>query len=593
MQLTEFIYTFVSALFASLIMVPFLCRWALDRDLVDEPNNRKIHDTATPRLGGIAIYMSFLFSLMVFSHLTQRMQGLLAGTLIIFAIGIVDDLHGITPFKKFVGELCAAITTMVVGHVYIHTLGNLFGYGEIILPVWLAIPFTIVAIVGVVNAFNLIDGLDGLAGGISVIALATFSLLAYQTGNVEVLVLCTALLGSLLGFLKYNFYPAQMFMGDTGSLMAGFVISIIAIYLTQGNAGQIQPIVPLLVIGLPVADTVRVMTLRMVNNHSPFSADLTHIHHKILDLGFEHRYTVILIYATSLLSSILTIIFHDSKPAWLLFSGYIMVTILLYWGIRFLSSHKSLLSFIGSDSNLGIRESSLYRTLAKIVAKMMVMQQILVFAYLGLATMAFTMEVNSQIKPLLIFLITTSFLLYLTRDSSNQYVVAIYYVIGQMIAYFVTIHGQENLVLGVPLKQIGDFLLVGMMSFTLLYFLFRQGMEFYLSSIDYLLAGVSLLLMMTAPHLQGNTILTGVLMRGIIFYVAIKVVAAQGKRATRSLLFTTICAMLFMGVIYEAKMILPFCHIPHNFTNKPRLTRFSCINPETEVKPPMNADERR
>jgi UDP-GlcNAc:undecaprenyl-phosphate GlcNAc-1-phosphate transferase len=556
----------MSAFFASLIMVPFLYRWALDCDLVDEPNNRKFHDTATPRLGGIAIYMSFLFSLMVFSHLTQRMQGLLAGTLIIFATGIVDDLHGITPFRKFAGELCAAITTIVVGHVYIHTLGNLFGYGEIILPVWLAIPFTIFAIVGVVNAFNLIDGLDGLAGGISVIILTTFSLLAYHTGNVEALVLCTALLGSLLGFLKYNFYPARMFMGDAGSLMAGFVISIIAIYLTQGNAGQIHPIVPLLVIGLPVADTVRVMTLRIINCQRPFSADRTHIHHKILDLGFEHRYTVILIYATSLLSSILTIVFHDLEPAWLLFVGYLMVTILFYWGIRFLNSHKLLLSFFVSDSNLGIRESSLYRTLAKFIANMMVMQQILVFAYLGLAIMAFTVEVNSEIRPLLIFLITILFLLYLTRDSSNQYVVAMYYGMGQMISYYVTIYGQEKLVLGVPLKQLGDFLLVGMMSFALLRFLFRRGGEFYLSSIDYLLAGVSLLLMVMAPYLQGNTILTGVLMRGIIFYVAVKVVAAQGERATRSLLYATICAMLIMGVTYEVKMFLPFCHIPQFMT---------------------------
>lgn len=335
-------YIFMTALAASLIMVPFLYRWGMQQKMLDLPNERKVHCDAVPRLGGIAICMAFLFTLLLYVDLPREMRGILAGVLIIFVTGLVDDLYGLSPMRKFFGEICAVLATMAVGNLYIRTLGDLFGQGEIILPFWIALPFTVVAIVGVVNAFNLIDGLDGLAGGVSVISLAGFGLLAFLSGNLEVQIVCVALVGAMLGFLRYNFFPARIFMGDAGSLMVGFIISFLALYLTQLGSSQIQPVVPLLVVGLPVADAVWVMISRLCSGKNPFAADRTHIHHKFLALGIEHSHTVILMYSISLFWAATALLLRD-QPAVLLLSGYLTVSILSYAALRVLRSQRHLL----------------------------------------------------------------------------------------------------------------------------------------------------------------------------------------------------------------------------------------------------------
>ena len=354
---------FVTALLGSLIMVPFLHRWGMRRNVLDLPDERKVHRHAVTRLGGIAICTAFLLTLLLYVDLSQGMRGILAGVTIVFVTGLIDDIHGLSPLCKFFGEICAVLTTMLVGNLYIRTLGDLFGMGEIVLPLWLALPFTVVAIVGVVNAFNLIDGLDGLAGGISVISLAAFALLAFRAGNIEVQILCVALLGAMLGFLKYNFFPARIFMGDAGSLAAGFVISFLAISLTQGSAGQVQPVVPLLVVGLPVADAVWVMTSRLCAGQSPFRADRTHVHHKFLALGFEHCQTVILIYSISLFWAATAVVLRD-EPALLLLGGYVMGSLLSYAALGSLRTRRDLLRSPGRELTVGISDSVSYQMAA-------------------------------------------------------------------------------------------------------------------------------------------------------------------------------------------------------------------------------------
>jgi UDP-GlcNAc:undecaprenyl-phosphate/decaprenyl-phosphate GlcNAc-1-phosphate transferase len=547
MPLIALSYIFMTALFASLLMVPFLHRWALDRRVVDIPDERKVHRNAVPRLGGIAICMAFLFSLLVFVDLTRGMRGILAGVLIIFVTGLVDDLHGISPMRKFFGELCAVLTTMVVGHLYIHTLGDLFGMGEIVLPFWLAIPVTLVAIVGVVNAFNLIDGLDGLAGGVSVITLAAFGVLTFHSANKEVLILCVALLGAMLGFLKYNFFPARIFMGDAGSLVVGFVISFLAICLTQGGAGQVQPVVPLLVIGLPVADAVWVMTSRICARQSPFVADRTHVHHKFLALGFEHRYTVILIYSISLFWAATAVFFQD-KPAVLLLGGYLVLSLLTYLAIRFLSTRRHLLRFLGKDSTVGIRESATYHLLADRVAGTMPLLQCFIFAYLALAAVAGSAVESSLLKLLLVFLVACSALLLFTRDSGNQFLLSMYYGAALVITFVVTRFGGMEFPPGHALRQWGELLLIGMALMTALRFIFRRPGEFYLTSLDYLLLGLTLFLAVVAPQITGVINLTGVLVRGIILFIAIKMVAEQGKRPARLMAYSILGALLVMTV---------------------------------------------
>jgi UDP-GlcNAc:undecaprenyl-phosphate GlcNAc-1-phosphate transferase len=541
------IYIFMTALFASLIMVPFLCRWGMEQKMVDVPDERKMHRHAVPRLGGISICMAFLFSLLVFVDLTREMGGILAGMLIIFVTGMVDDLYGLPPFRKFFGEVCAVLTTIVVSHFYIRTLGNLFGTGEIILPLWLAIPFTLVAIVGVVNAFNLIDGLDGLAGGVSVITLAAFAMLAYHSGNIDVQVFCVALLGGLLGFLKYNFFPARIFMGDAGSLVVGFIVGFLSIGLTQRGGSSIQPVVPLLVIGLPVADTLWVMARRIKEGHSPFVADRTHLHHKFLDLGFEHRYTVILIYGISLTWAALALCFHNDPPV-LLLAGYVTLNIMLYASLRFLGTRLHLLRFLGNDSNQGLRDSAKYKSMSTGMALTVRLLQVFVIVYLFLAILACHDTGSLLLHLILVFFAASCGLLFLTRDSGNQFLLSMYYGASMVITFVVTRFGSMGFPSGLALRQWGDLLLTGMALLTVLRFSFRKQGEFYLTSLDYLLLGLSIFLAVVAPQVSGIVNLTGVLVRGIILFTAFKVIAVQEKQATRLMAWAILGTLLVMGV---------------------------------------------
>lgn len=329
----------MTALFAALIIVPFLLRWALDTGKVDIPDGRKVHSEAVPRIGGIAIYTAFLFSLVIYVNIPSDIRGIIAGSLLLFVTGLVDDLYGMSPRSKFLGQISGCLVTIAVGHLYVHQLGDLFGLGPIVLPLWFAIPFTVFAVVGVVNAINLIDGLDGLAGGVSVIALAAFFYLGYSAGNPQVMVLCAGLLGALLGFLKYNLYPARVFMGDVGSLVVGFILAFVAISLTQTPGSPVKPVAPLLILGLPIIDTVWVFVRRLIKGQSPFAPDLTHIHHQLLGLGLNHHFTVIAIYGISLFWAAFSVLFHDG-PEPLLLVCYVMLSCALYLGLRHVTRNR-------------------------------------------------------------------------------------------------------------------------------------------------------------------------------------------------------------------------------------------------------------
>ena len=237
-------YSFMTALFAALIMVPFLRQWALDKDTVDLPDARKVHESPMPRLGGIAIFLAFLFSAIIYLPITQGVRGILAGSLIVFATGVVDDLNGLFSRGKFAGQAAACLVTIMVGDLYLSHLGNLFGFGEIILPAWIGIPFTVFAVVGVINAINLIDGLDGLAILPTVLVGTALGVIAYLTGHAnfasylnipyvagsgELVVFCGAIAGAGLGFLWFNTYPAQVFMGDVGALALGAALGTVAV----------------------------------------------------------------------------------------------------------------------------------------------------------------------------------------------------------------------------------------------------------------------------------------------------------------------------------------------------------------------------
>jgi UDP-GlcNAc:undecaprenyl-phosphate GlcNAc-1-phosphate transferase len=285
--------TLLICFIASIIITPIVKKLAIKIGAVDKPNQRKVHQKIMPRLGGLAIYLSFIIGLLVLRPEDEFAMPIIIGSLIIIITGVLDDLMELSAKIKLIGQLAAALVVVLGGvqvdYINIPFMGALdFGM--------LSIPLTILWIVGITNAINLIDGLDGLAAGVSSIALITISGMAILKGDAFVVSVGFIVLGSTLGFLLYNFHPAKIFMGDTGALFLGYMIGVLSL-LGFKNVTMISFIIPVIILGVPISDTFFAIIRRIVNKQPLSAPDKSHLHHCLLRLGFSHRQTVLLIYA--------------------------------------------------------------------------------------------------------------------------------------------------------------------------------------------------------------------------------------------------------------------------------------------------------
>lgn len=296
----------VICFFAALFITPLVKKLAIKIGAVDKPNDRKVHKKLMPRLGGLGIFLSFLIGFLIFLPETIEAWPIFVGAIIIIITGMLDDLFELTAKAKLGGQLLAAVVTVLGGvQMEFITLPN----GEMLHFGYLAIPITILWIVAITNAINLIDGLDGLAAGVSSIALLTISGLAISMGNPLIALIGLIMLGSTLGFLVYNFHPAKIFMGDTGSLFLGYMISVIAVMGLFKNVAVFSLIVPIIILGVPILDTLFAIIRRIIQRKPLSAPDKLHLHHCLINLGFTHRQTVIMIYAMSSLFSVAAIVF--------------------------------------------------------------------------------------------------------------------------------------------------------------------------------------------------------------------------------------------------------------------------------------------
>jgi UDP-GlcNAc:undecaprenyl-phosphate GlcNAc-1-phosphate transferase len=284
----------VAAMAISMMLIPIMVRFAPRLGLMDRPGARKVHAAPVPRVGGVGIVVGALIPIFFLLPPDKVSQAYIAGTLILFVFGLWDDMFEIGHYPKFIGQLVAVSIVVFYGDVYITTFPFIPG-GEI--PPLLGIPFTFVAMVGMINAINLSDGLDGLAGGESLFTLGAITLLAVLVDSVVALTITLTVIGGIFGFLRYNTYPARVFMGDSGSQFLGYTLGYLAILLTQSVDRDLSPAVVLLLLGLPVVDSLVVMVNRVRARISPFQAGRDHIHHRLLDLGFVHHESVIIIYS--------------------------------------------------------------------------------------------------------------------------------------------------------------------------------------------------------------------------------------------------------------------------------------------------------
>jgi UDP-GlcNAc:undecaprenyl-phosphate GlcNAc-1-phosphate transferase len=294
---------FAAACLISLVLTPLVKRFAFWVGAVDAPNHRKVHTRIMPRLGGLAIFLAFVGAYFIVSPAFNTFNrdaamGLLLGGLVIVITGALDDRFQLSPKWKLFGQLIAAGIVVAFG-LRIDFLNVPFVHAWNLIA-WISIPLTVFWIVGVTNAINLIDGLDGLSAGVSGIATATIMVLALMMGEsgITVVLLSAVLLGSIVGFLFYNFHPAKIFMGDSGALFLGFSLATFSI-MGFKQATLISFLVPLLILGVPLSDTFFAILRRYVNKMPISAPDKSHLHHCLLQLGFSHRKTVLIIYGIS------------------------------------------------------------------------------------------------------------------------------------------------------------------------------------------------------------------------------------------------------------------------------------------------------
>ena len=286
--------TLILSLLTTIVLIPLILRLAVKYELYDLPDERRVHVKPIPRIGGIAMSIGVFISLLLYGPLDTTMRAYLAGALIIVVISLYDDLKGLDFKVKFAAQIAAAIIAVAYGGVRVTNLGDLLPAG-MVLNEWIAVFLTIVAIVGVTNAINLADGLDGLAGGICLLCFICIGYLAYLEENANIVIAATALSGVIFGFLRFNTHPAVLFMGDTGSQLLGFSAGFLSLSLTQGQTA-LSPLLPLIILGFPILDTVMVMSERIAGGRSPFVADKNHFHHKLMRIGFFQTEAVFLIY---------------------------------------------------------------------------------------------------------------------------------------------------------------------------------------------------------------------------------------------------------------------------------------------------------
>lgn len=302
------------ALVVSFMMTPVVKTFAYKVGAIDVPkDNRRMHKTPIPRLGGLAIFIGFMVSILLFAHITPEMKSILLGAVIIVVLGVVDDIMALPAMLKFVVQIGAALIPATNGvQILAFSNPNIFSADLYWVLGGLSVPFTVLWIVGLTNAVNLIDGLDGLANGVSAISATTMLVIALMASEAQVAIVMAALVGASVGFMPYNLNPAKMFMGDTGATFLGYILATMSIQGLFKYYAVISFVVPFMILGLPIFDTAFAFIRRIAHGQSPMHADRSHIHHRLIDMGLNQKQAVATLYVISAILGLSAVVLTTS-----------------------------------------------------------------------------------------------------------------------------------------------------------------------------------------------------------------------------------------------------------------------------------------
>lgn len=540
-------YIFLTSLFTVLVLIPPISRLAVSIGVFDSHDERKLHTGAIPRLGGIAIFFAVLLATILFGEIDRNARGFLAGGVVIFLTGLTDDLSGLTPRKKLLGQFVAALLVTVVGDLSVTSLGNLFGTGPIELG-YLSVPFTVFAIVGLINAINLMDGLDGLAAGVTAIATAAIGIVAWHTGNQHLVGACVALLGALIGFLKFNSYPARIFMGDGGSLFLGYCLAVFVIQLVERGTEHVSPMLAVVILALPVCDTCFVMIRRLMN-HQPISApDRSHIHHRLMDIGLGHKATVVFVYVLSYAIAIYAVMFHW-LPGWRHLVTIGLMLVAAYFLHRFLAlilKRRASLFLVDDRSFLNVFN---YRWMVRYSQYLLVVAKYTVMAILFLTVFISAAPGSNLavVAGLLIFL--TVVLTLQTGGWGNRFLQLVLYFNGAFLVYIMENYGRETVLFGVSLNLIstGLFLLLFVVSGSML-FLRKKSRVLMGSPMEYFILFIVIAIPLLPNEFSSPRHLLTVAAKSLILFLSYKMIFMLNVRRNRKVIVATLLALLVCAV---------------------------------------------
>lgn len=546
-------YIFFTALMASLILVPPISHLAIRVGGVDVPDERKVHCDDTPRLGGIAIFSAFLFAVLFFCDIDRQIKGFLSGAIIIFLTGLADDLTNLNPRQKFLGEILAATIAVVIGGLELSSLGNPLGLGILGLGPF-AIPFTIFAVVGVTNAVNLLDGLDGLAAGGTAIACLAFGTLAYQSGNYSLLALDVALIGAIIGFLRYNTYPATIFMGDSGSLFLGYCMGIFSVMLvTAGNGNvTISTYIPLIILAVPILDTLVVMSKRLCNGNRVFSPDKSHIHHRLLEIGIGHKYSVILVYGISYLLSLFAVLCYKVQD-------YILVAVLFVGATSFYALITLLFRvriagrIPGIRSNQPIRHTRTFRRLVELTQRLL---GLIKYLLLAIITLALFTPPSSNPKIIItagILLLLFAVLLLLVKQQESMFLQFVIYFNSAFVIYLMENFGRNTTLFGLPLLTLSNGLFLCLLVVEGAKIFLRKRTDYLIGTpFEYLVLLIVIAVPLLPTAFTSQYHLLTVAAKSVIMFMAYQLVLIRQVKKNRKIIFATFIALM----VFIAKYLL-------------------------------------